>query len=214
MDRTDWIFIVDFTGELGKQKAFGVLGVSQQRLVEEILPSERGLSHQDVELLGLYIMDSTRGEIIKEKLDELTLQVGKPIQIVADHSSDLARGIKLYKQENEDLIYTQTELSFLSPPAQRSQCRYFNIERLTEWGLNLLNCSLDTLIELSGNSEVNVINKKIIDKLGWLVDYQPDLIRWHQMTLLTRTIETQLKKSGINQQSLTYLELRKMSLPS
>ena len=104
--RSDWIFIVDFTLELGKQKALIVLGVSQQHLVEEIMPSHRGLSHQDVELLGLYIMDSTRGEIIKEKLDELTLRVGKPIQIVADHSSDLARGIKLYEQENEDLIYT------------------------------------------------------------------------------------------------------------
>lgn len=240
--RSDWIFIVDFTLELGKEKALVVLGISQQHLVEEIIPSHRGVSHQDVELLGLYIMESTRGEIIKQKLDELTLRVGKPIQIVADHSSDLARGIKLYKQENEDLIYThdvthamalllkyelnsddryqsflkkcnvcrqqlqQTELSFLSPPTQRSQCRYFNVERLTEWGLNLLNCSIDTLVELVGNNDHYVINTKIIDKLGWLVDYQPDLIRWHQMTLLTRTIETQLKKSGINHQSLTDFE--------
>ncbi len=201
-------------------------------------------------------MDSKKGEIIKQKLDEIAATVGSPIQIVADHGSDLARGIKLYKQEHEDLIYThdvthamalllkyelisneryqsfiqkcnicrqqlqQTELSFLSPPTQRcecagtessvrqlrSQCRYFNIERLTEWGLNLLNCSIDTLIGLVGNSDLNLINKKIVDKLGWLVDYQPDLIRWHQMTLITRTIETQLKKSGINQQSLTYFE--------
>jgi hypothetical protein len=237
--RSDWIFIVDFTLELGKQKALVVLGVSEQHLVEKIIPCGRGLSHEDVELLGLYIMDSTRGEIIKEKLDEITLRVGKPIQIVADHSSDLARGIKLYKQEHEDLIYThdvthamalllkyelnsddkyqsflqksnicrqqlqQTELSFLSPPTQRSQCRYFNVERLTEWGLNLLNSPMDTLVKLVKNGDPSVINQKLIDKLGWLVDYQPELIRWHQMTMLTRTLETQLKKLGINQQSLT-----------
>jgi hypothetical protein len=240
--RNDWIFIVDFTLELGKQKAFVVLGISQKYLVEEIIPSGRAICHKDVELLGLDIMDSTNGEIIKQKLDEIAATVGNPIQIVADHGSDLARGIKLYKQEHEDLIYThdvthamalllkyelisneryqsfiqkchicrqqlqQTELSFLSPPTQRSQCRYFNIERLTEWGLNLLNCSIDTLIGLVGNSDHYLINKKIVDKLGWLVDYQPDLIRWHQMTLITRTIETQLKKSGINQQSLTYFK--------
>ena len=58
-----------------------------------------------LELLSLEIMDSTKGEIIKEKLDEITSRVGTPIQIVADHGSDLARGIKLYQQEHEDLIY-------------------------------------------------------------------------------------------------------------
>ena len=30
----------------------------------------------------------------------------------------------------------QTGLSFLSPPTQRSQCRYFNVERLTDWRLS------------------------------------------------------------------------------
>jgi hypothetical protein len=246
--RSDWIFIIDFTLELGKQKALVVLGISQQHLVEEIIPSGRGVSHADVELLGLYIMDSTTGENIKKKLDEISLRVGKPIQIVADHGSDLARGIKLYKQENEDLIYThdvthamalllkhelnsderyqsfiqkcnicrqqlqQTELSFLSPPTQRSQCRYFNVERLTEWGLKLLNSPIDTLIELVKNSDPSVINQKIVDKLGWLVDYQPELIRWNQMTVLTRTLETQLKKLGINQQSLTYFEKNEFKL--
>ena len=248
--RSDWIFIVDFTLELGKQKALVVLGVSQQRLIEKIIPSERGLSHEDVELLGLEIMDSTTGEIIKQKLDEIALRVGKPIQIVADHSSDLARGVKLYKQENSDLIYThdvthamalllkyelnsdekyqsfiqkchrcrqqlqQTELSFLSPPTQRSQCRYFNVERLTEWALKLLNSPIDNLVKLVENGEPSVINKKLIDKFGWLVDYQVELINWHQMTVLTRTLETQLKNLGINQQSLTNFEKNKFEVDS
>ena len=226
-----------------------VLGVSQQQLESEIIPNGRGLNHKDVELLGLEIMDSTKGEIIKEKLDEITSRVGKPIQIVADHGSDLARGIKLYQQEHEDLIYThdvthamalllkhelksddryqsfiqkcnmcrqqlqQTELSFLSPPTQRSQCRYFNIERLTDWGLNILNCNIDAVTKLVKNSDSNVINKKLIEKLGWLVDYQPELLRWHQMTVLTRTLETQLKKSGINQQSLTCFKENEFNIP-
>ncbi|WP_245912515.1 hypothetical protein [Brunnivagina elsteri] len=118
--RDDWIFIVDFTLELGKQKVLVVLGISQQQLESEIIPDRRGLhhrhfdtrhspcrvAHKDVELLGLEIMDTTKGEIIKQKLDEITSRVGKPIQIVADHGSDLACGIKLYQQEHEDLIYT------------------------------------------------------------------------------------------------------------
>jgi hypothetical protein len=236
--RHDWIFIMDFTVELGKQKALVVLGLSQKHLMEEIIPSVRGISHKDVELLGLEIMESTTGEIIKQKLNEISLRVGKPIQIVADHGSDLARGIKLYQQENNDLIYThdvthamalllkyelncddkyqlfmqkchmcrqqlpQTELSFLSLPPQGSKCRYFNVERLTEWGLKFLKYPEDTLVKLVKNADESVINQKLVDKLGWLVDYEPELKRWHQMTVLTRTIETQFKKLGINQQSL------------
>lgn len=240
--RNDWIFIADFTIELGKQKALLILGISQQHLMENVLNKKGGLSQVDVEILALEIMDSTKGEIIQEKFEKVSKKVGVPVQIVADNSSDLSRGIRLYQQNHPEVVYThdvthamalllkyelscddkyqsfiqkcnicrqqlqQTELAFLSPPTQRSQCRYFNIERLTDWGLNLLNCSYDTLVKLVKNGDPSLINKKIVDKLGWLVDYQSELIRWHQMTVMTRTIETQLKKLGINQHSLTYFK--------
>ena len=99
-----------------------------------------------------------------------------------------------------------TELSFLSPPAQRSQCRYFNVERLTDWAIKLLNSPVKTLLELVPNSEPSTLNQKIIDKLGWLVDYQSALIHCHQMVTLTRSIETQLKQSGLNHQVLNHLQ--------
>ena len=75
-----------------------------------------------------------------------------------------------------------------------------------------MNSPIDTLVKLVENGDESVINKKIVDKLGWLVDYQPELIRCHQMTVLTRTLETQLKKLGINQQSLTYFEKNEFKL--
>ncbi|RCJ37538.1 hypothetical protein A6769_11575 [Nostoc punctiforme NIES-2108] len=136
------------------------MGVSQQVLESKIFPLKQGLRHQDVELLALEIMYSTKGELIEKKLSELTKKVGRPIQIIADHDSDIQKGIKLYQENYPEVIYTydvthamalllkhelvvnekyqsfiqqctrcqqqlkQTELSFLSPPSQRSQCRY------------------------------------------------------------------------------------------
>lgn len=184
--RDDWIFIIDFTVELGKQKTLVVLGVSQKYFQDKVINNNQSLSHKDVEVLGLEIMDSTTGELIEQQLDKISKKVGVPVQIVADNGSDLAKGIKLYQQKHPDLIYThdvthamalllkkqlnsddryqsflkecnlcrqklqQTELSFIAPPSQRSQCRYFavrsgrvsrpwkrnktNVERLTEWG--------------------------------------------------------------------------------
>lgn len=238
--RRDWIYIVDFTLALGKHKALVVLGVSQEYLLSNVIEEKRGLSHKDVEILALEIMESTKGEIIEKQLDKISQKVGVPRQIVADNSSDLARGIKLYQENHPEVIYThdvthamalllkyqlesdkryqsfiqkcsicrqqlqQTELCFLAPPSQRSQCRYFNIERLTDWGTKLLNSSVETLISLIPDIAPTLIYQKVRDKLGWLNDYQSDLIKWNQMILLTRSIETELKQSGINHDSLEH----------
>lgn len=200
--RDDWIFIVDFTVELGKQKALVILGISQKYFQDEVISKNRSLSHKDVEVLGLEIMDSTTGELIEQQLDKISKKVGIPVQIVADNGSDLAKGIKLYQDKYPDLIYThdvthamalllkkqlnsddryqsflkecnlcrqklqQTELSFLAPPSQRSQCRYFNVERLTEWGINILNSSPETLMILMPDSDHSLVINKIVDKLG------------------------------------------------
>lgn len=240
--RDDWIFIVDFTLELGKQKALVVLGVSQEYLREKVISQARGLSHEDVELLGLEIMNSTKGELILTQLEKITQKVGVPVQIVADHGSDLARGIKLYQQNHRGIIYThdvthamalllkyrldaddryqsfiqkchlcrqrlqQTELSFLSPPRQRSQCRYFNVERLTNWGIKLLNSQEETLMKLMPDIEPSLIYQKIIDKLAWLADYEADLKIWNQMVTMTRSLESQLKQLGLTSQSREYFQ--------
>ncbi|MBD2303638.1 hypothetical protein [Nostoc sp. FACHB-190] len=240
--RDDWIFIVDLTVEIGKEKGLVVLGVSEQLLVEEVFPSKRGLQHQDVQILGLEIMSSTKGELIEQKLTEITQKFGCPKQIIADRGSDIQRGIKLYQQNHTDVIYTydvthamalllkhelincekyqsfiqqcsqcrkqlqQTELSFLAPPAQRSQCRYFNVEKLLEWADNLLNSPLDVLTDLVPNIEPEILLTKLKQKLGWLASYQDSLSNWKQMVQMTRTVETHIKLEGLNQESFSIIE--------
>jgi hypothetical protein len=237
--------------ELGKQKCFVVLGVTQQYLSEHVLPYKRGLQHQDVQVLMLEIMDSTRGDLIEEKLSKLADTVGCPIQIVADHGSDIEKGIKLYNQKYPSIIYTydvtqrkvcgegflpqnfsrhgmalilkhelatseryqsftercnlcrnqlqQTELSFLSPPSQRSQCRFFNVEKLIEWVQKTWNYSINAIANQVPNLEPKVLEQKLKDKLGWLNEYQEEIQVWSEMVEMTRSLETYLKTNGINQ---------------
>jgi hypothetical protein len=247
--RNDWIFIIDFTIELGQQKALVVLGVSQEHFLKKVVSEQRGLSYSDVEIMGLEIMNSTKGELIEQKLDEISKRVGVPVQIVADNGSDLARGIKLYQQQHPEVIYThdvthamalllknqldsddryqsfmkecnicrqklqQTELSFLAPPTQRSQCRYFNVERLTEWAINLLNSSPRTLMTLIPEPDLSLVTDRFIDKLGWLTSYELELIKWNQMVLLTRSIETYLKQVGISHVSPSHFERERVVFP-
>jgi len=246
--RTDWVFIIDLTVELGKQKCLVILGVYQQYLESTVFPSKRGLKHHEVQLLALEIMESTIGELIEQKLSELTNIVGCPIQIISDHGSDLEKGIKLYIEKFTSIIYTydvthgmalllkhqlatsekyqsfiqkcnqcrqqlqQTELSFISPPSQRSQCRYFNVDKLINWAQKLLNCSIETLFKLAPTSDPKIFNQKLIMKFGWLKDYREEILIWGQMVMMTRTLETQLKQNGINQESPATFELKEFSL--
>jgi hypothetical protein len=39
----------------------------------------------------LEIMDSTKGDLIEEKLSKLASRIGCPLQIIADHGNDLER---------------------------------------------------------------------------------------------------------------------------
>ena len=184
---------------------------------------------------------------MKKSFSTVTNLVGEPLQIIADHGSDLKKGIKLYKQNHPSVVYSydvthamalflkheliksekyqsflhdcnhcrnqlqQTELSFLSPPSQRSQCRYFNVDRLIGWAQKILSCQIDTLFELASNITPEILNKKLIDKFGWLLDYQSEISIWGQMVMMTRSVETQLKNHGINKESLLNFELEEFS---
>ena len=63
--RDDWIWIVDFTIELGTEKCLVILGVSVEFIQEKIQKSNGCLSHKDVEVLAIEIMNSTKGEKVK-----------------------------------------------------------------------------------------------------------------------------------------------------
>ena len=240
--RNDWIFIIDLTLELGKEKAMIVYGLSLEKYQQVIIQEKRALKHTDGEILTLEVTATATGEFIQEKLELLSNQVGIPQQILADHGSNLKKGIKLYQKKYPEVIYTydvthamsnllkeqlsqdesyhnfledchkcrlklqQTELAFLAPPSQRSQCRYFNVERLVNWGKQLLNVPLEVIVELMPQAELKVIHQRLKQKLSWLINYEEPLRRWEIMVFLTRSLETQLKSDGLNQQCLEQFE--------
>lgn len=81
--------------------------------------------------------------------------------------------IQLCNQTRNQL--KQTELSFLSPPSQRCQCRYFNVERLINWAQKIWNCSIDLIADLLPNFEPKNLNQKLNEKFGWLIEYQEEI---------------------------------------
>lgn len=98
--RDDWIWIMDLTVELGTEKCLVILGIKEEKIELIKRGLNKCLNHEDVEVLTIKIMSSTRGELIKTILFELGEKIGIPRQIISDKGSDLLKGIKLYQSEN------------------------------------------------------------------------------------------------------------------
>ncbi len=104
--RSDWIFIIDTILEQGQKKCVLILGLSHQKWAEKLQSDQKNLQHHDLEVLAIEVVETTKGEIISSKINQLANTVGKPLQIVSDHGSDLKKGIELYITENPEIIYT------------------------------------------------------------------------------------------------------------
>lgn len=97
----DWIWMIDHTIQLGKEKCLVILGVQQKHLPE----GELHLTHEDVEPIALMPVECSNGEVVFQQLEENLKKTGVPKQIVSDHGSDLKSGIEKFCQKH-NTIYT------------------------------------------------------------------------------------------------------------
>ena len=185
------------TGEVIKEKLellSQTVGIPQQILGDHGINLKKGISlYQEDRPEVVYTYDVTHGmsNLLKN-------------QLATDET---------YQNFLEDCHYCrlqiqQTELSFLTPPSQRSQCRYFNVERLVEWVNKLLNSPLDTLFSLVPDHNPEEISQRLKEKFTWLGYYEQPLKKWRKMVFLTGSLEKQLKIEGFHQQSVNVLKTR------
>jgi len=98
----DWIWILDHEAPVGPEKCLLVIGVRQS----VVRAKKWALTHQDVQVLHLDVMSHSTGELMEHKLQQLAQRVGTPHQIVSDHGADLAKGIRLLRQQHPKIIDT------------------------------------------------------------------------------------------------------------
>lgn len=100
--RGDWVWIIDHTLQWGTARCLVVLGVSASHLARH----GYRLGHADVCVLALEVVEHSDGTVVHQQLVALAKRVGVPRQIVSDHGSDLAKGIRLFQQEQPAVIDT------------------------------------------------------------------------------------------------------------
>ncbi len=96
----DWVWIVDHTVQIGELKCMIVvgfrLGAWQQR-------ENRTLSYEDVELIGLWPVRTSTGQIVDQQLVSVIARTGLPRLIISDDGRDLHRGLALFQTRHGEV---------------------------------------------------------------------------------------------------------------
>ncbi len=100
--RDDWVWILDHTIRIGQKKCLLVLGAS----LDHLQAHPGALEHHQVVVLDLCVTAHSTGVDIDNRLQDLARRVGVPKQIVADHGSDLSKGVRLFQAANPGMADT------------------------------------------------------------------------------------------------------------
>lgn len=217
----DWCWIVDHVLGSGPLKCLAVLGIPLNVLHAK---NDLTLSLCDLEPFGLIPMANTKGSDVSKALHQITDRTGiVPRSIVSDHGADLWLGVKNYCKDRgnktvehydvchkvaielkklflKDLHWNKfcekaaqakrelynTEWVCYAPPNQRRKSRYQNMDRLVNWAVRTL-------------AHKEEIPLAALKKLGWVFDYQQEIIHWHQWIVIGQETRNEIRQRGFGE---------------
>ena len=90
----DWIYIIDHSIQMGKDKLLLILGVRAKDL-----PKKRALKYEDMEIIDLQPVSNSTGKIVYEQIKEASKRTQEPRAIVSDMGSDIKLGVKKFQED-------------------------------------------------------------------------------------------------------------------
>ncbi len=100
--RNDWVYIIDFSIQLGSERCLLILGVTKKQLNNEGYV----LSHQMVQVIDIYVQSSFKAQRVNSRLEAAATRTGTPCQIISDRGVDVKKGIEMFIKNNEEVIST------------------------------------------------------------------------------------------------------------
>ena len=98
--REDWIYIIDFSISLGKQKCLLILGTT----IDKLNTFGYELKHENLCVLDIFVAEYFDSSIVYERLTCVKQKTGSPYQIVCDNGNDLTKGVELFCESNENTV--------------------------------------------------------------------------------------------------------------
>ncbi len=96
----DWIYIIDHSIQMGKEKLLLIIGIRAKDL-----PKNRALKYEDTEIIDLQPVQKSTGEIVYKQIEEASKRTGKPRAIVSDMGSDIKLGVKIFRENSSNTVH-------------------------------------------------------------------------------------------------------------
>jgi len=112
-----WVAIMDHSIDIGVKKAFVVLKVPLDALLER----GSAIQLQDCECVGLTISEKVTGETIEAELKDIFAQAGHPVAIVKDADSTLQKGVRLWNEKQQHSVPIIDDLGHMAANALKTQ---------------------------------------------------------------------------------------------
>ncbi len=87
--------------------------MTYQKWSQKLKSDRKNLQHHDLEVLALEVLDTTQGETIEFLINNLAKTVGKPVQIISDHGSDIKKADATPRRRKTQGKRTKQELNFI-----------------------------------------------------------------------------------------------------
>jgi hypothetical protein len=231
----DWIWIIDFSVQLGKEKCLVILGIRQSDLPK---PGQ-ALRHQDMEPITLTPVTQANGEVVYQQLEKATLKTGIPRAIVSDKGSDINSGINHFCHQHRETVPLYDIKHHIAIRLKK------RLEDDTFWGLfteyaGKLNKELQqtefshlrppalrtkarymnlekriewatrSLLLLDGSSEAQNPQR---EKLSGLNFYRSVIAEWSEMLQIAQCIEKEINTQGLSKDTPLKLALHFKAQP-
>ena len=99
----DWLWMIDFSASVGRDKVFVVLGIRQQELLEK----EGALELADMDVVHIQPMKETTSANVIKELAFCAERFGRPKQLISDRGSDVKKASESFAEQS-----SQTRVGF------------------------------------------------------------------------------------------------------
>jgi hypothetical protein len=220
----DWIWIIDHTVQLGKEKCMVILGIRCGALPD----GELYLTHKDVEPVALIPVEQSNGDVVFQQLEQTIEKTGIPRQIVSDHATDIKSGtekfcrkystVHTYDTKHKGAAILKRELNGdpdwdkFSKQAGKTSKKVQQTElagmappnqrskaRYMNLG-ELVDWGAKILLHLDAEKieqDEDFENCRMNDKFGWVCDYRHQLEDWKSLVKIVDTTNNFINFMGL-----------------
>lgn len=221
----DWVWFIDHSNQIGKEKCLLVLGIRLSQLPEK----GECLRHEHLEPIDLIPVRKSNKQIVHEQLEANVAKTGVSRAIIKDDGGDLTGGVALFRQNHPEtcgiydikhkvarMLKRRLEKdsrwsAFTSRAAQiKSQLQLTDVAFLVppSQRSKARYMNLDELVGW-GSRTVEILDQppaavlqyctaqRLEQQFGWLRDYREALTEWSEALAVTGAAEQLVRTQGL-----------------